>query len=425
MKFLSIILCFALHSLITSATSANSSHASSSESCKLRGKWRSRLTPSWFDPTQDCLGLSKILETVNRNHHFNFCAADPDVVLAYINSSLSSVQDGIRPKPCEVRQWYYGTYGGKMKKPFCQNATEINLQVYKSKKPDAARTEPYLTVFHGPRSSCARKFTSDLKSIGDPDLAGIGVLFSQVTGMALLCFFNLAAHAAIRFPIMFNFLKSVLKWTRQFYAIATLLSFSTATAALATFLQRHSKTKALHKDFGYSDFYVNLMLVLAPALSVTSVVVLVLMPPNVTNKGTGEDLKLWDKEKDKNTKLLMWTIWGVGVYGQQNPTRIVFGGAMNVRVSSFISKHGSTYISLVCILMTVLPVIGMAVLGILWVWYRTDDQRKDQSLSILRDTCRNVFLLFGIVQLTMAAYIRSQSIQQAQAATSEMQWGFV
>jgi hypothetical protein len=121
--------------------------------------------------------LSKILETVNRNHNhnFNFCAADPDVVLAYINSSLSSVADGIRPKPCEVRQWYYGTYGGKMKKPFCQNATEINLQVYKSKKPDAARTQPYLAVFHGARGSCAQKFTSDLKSIGDPDLAGPGV----------------------------------------------------------------------------------------------------------------------------------------------------------------------------------------------------------------------------------------------------------
>lgn len=175
MQLLSIILCFTIYCLITSATSANSSHASSTEPCKLRGKWRDNLTPSWFDPTQDCLGLSKILETVNHDHKFNFCAADPDIVLAYINSSLSSLTDANRPRPCEVRQWYYGTYGGKLKKPFCQNATDINLQVFKSKDPIPARTQPYLTVFHGPRSACARKLTSDLKSIGNPDLAGPGV----------------------------------------------------------------------------------------------------------------------------------------------------------------------------------------------------------------------------------------------------------
>ena len=175
MQLLSIISCFTIHTLITSATSANSSHALSTEPCKLRGNWRKSLTPSWFDPTQDCLGLSKILETVNHDHKFNFCAADPDVVLTYINSSLSKLPNANRPQPCEVRQWYYGTYGGRLKRPFCQNATEINLQVYKSKDPTPARTQPYLTVFHGARSSCAQKFTSDLKSIGDPDLAGPGV----------------------------------------------------------------------------------------------------------------------------------------------------------------------------------------------------------------------------------------------------------
>lgn len=455
-----MVLCFTIHFLVTSATSANSSHASSTESCKLRGKWRNSLTPSWFDPTQDCLGLSKILETVNHDHKFNFCAASPDVVLAYINSSLSKLADGNRPRPCEVRQWYYGTYGGKMKKPFCQNATEINLQVYQSKDPIPARTQPYLTVFHGARSSCAQKFTLDLKSIGDPDLAGPGVslnllrierhrvalltrcsqvLTSQVTGMTLLLLFHLAAHCATQFPTILNLLKS----TRHFYAIATLLSCSIATAALATFLQRHSNLKSLHNNFGYSDLYVNLMLVLAPALSVTPVVVLVLMPPKVPNQGSSEDLKLWDKEKGKNTKLrwarisgillylsctaIMWTIWGVGVYGQRNPTRVVFGGSMNVRVSSFIYKHASTYVLLVCILMTVLPVVGLAALAILWIWYsldRTGIKRKDRSLSILRDTCRNVFVLFGIVQLIMAAYIRWQSIHQAKGATSETEWGF-
>lgn len=175
MRPLRIILCCTIHTLITSATSTNSSHASPSEPCKLRTKWRNSLTPSLFDPTSDCLGLSKILETVNHDHTFNFCAADPGIVMAYINSSLSQLSASNRPRPCEVREWFYGTYGGKMKKPFCQNATLINVQGYKSKDNLLARTQPYLTVFHGARTSCARKFTSDLKSIGDPDLAGPGV----------------------------------------------------------------------------------------------------------------------------------------------------------------------------------------------------------------------------------------------------------
>lgn len=258
-------------------------------------------------------------------------------------------------------------------------------------------------------------------------------------GMVLLFFFHLAAHCATRFPTMLNLLKS----TRRFYAIASLLSCSIAIAALATFLQRLPKLKSLHNNFGYSDFYVNLMLVLASALSVIPVVVLVLMPPEVPNQGSSEDLKLWDEEKGKNTKLhlarisgtllylsciaVMWTIWGIGVCGQRNPTRVVFGGSMNVRVSSFIYEHASTYVLLVCISMTVLPVAGLAALAILWIWYsfyRTDDKRRDQSLSILRNTCRNTFVLFGIVQLIMAAYIRSQTIYQAKGATSETEWGF-
>lgn len=255
----------------------------------------------------------------------------------------------------------------------------------------------------------------------------------------MLLFFHLAAHCATKSPTILNVSKS----TRHFYGIAALLCCSIATAALATFLQRRARSKALHNDFGYSDFYVNLMLVLAPALSVIPVVVLVLMPPRVSQQGSSEELNLWDEVNGKNTKLyltrasaillylyctaIMWTIWGFGVNGQRNPTRVVFGGAMNVRVSSFIYNHASTYVLLVCILMTVLPLAGLAALAMPWMWhrfYRTDDKWKAQPLAILRGTCRNIFILFGIVQLIMAAYIRGQSIYQAKGATSETQWGF-
>lgn len=258
-------------------------------------------------------------------------------------------------------------------------------------------------------------------------------------GMVLVLLFHLAAHCATKFPRVIHLLKS----TRHFWAIATILSYSIVTAALVTFSQRRSKSKSLHTNFGYSDFYVNLMLVLAPSLSVIPVVVLVLMPPKIPNQGGSENPKLWDEEEGRNTKLYgariigtilyvfctaaMWTIWLAGIQGQHNPTRVVFGGGLNVRVSRFIYQNASTYALLVCILTTVLPVAGLAALAILLLWhrrYRTDTERKDQSLSILRDTCRNIFVLFGIVQLIMVAYIRWQSFHQAKGATSETEWGF-
>jgi hypothetical protein len=175
MLFSSIIICFTSYFLITVATRANSSHASSAEPCKLRNYWRKNLRPFSFDPTNDCRDLNKILVTVNQDRKLNFCAADPDVVLKYINSSLSGLPPRDRPRPCEVRQWYYGNYGGKLKKSFCQNATDIAVQVNTSHDSRPAQTQPYSAVFHGPRTLCNAKFKADLKSIGNPDVAGSGV----------------------------------------------------------------------------------------------------------------------------------------------------------------------------------------------------------------------------------------------------------
>jgi hypothetical protein len=181
MHISSIIICFTIHFLTTLATSSNSTHASSSGPCKLRSYWRKHLDVSVFTPIHDCRSLSKILETVNRDRHFNFCAADPDVVSTYIITSLSALKSHNRPQPCEVRAWYYGTYGGKLKTPFCQNATDIAVKVDTTKDSTAARAQPYNTVFHGPRTLCSLKFKADLQAIGDPDLAGPGVRLNLQT----------------------------------------------------------------------------------------------------------------------------------------------------------------------------------------------------------------------------------------------------
>jgi hypothetical protein len=161
MLFASILLCLTTHFRPTLATSPNSTHASPPGSCKLRSYWRNHLDPSSFIPTDD----------------FNFCAADPDVVSAYINTSLSPLSLNNRPRPCEVRAWYYGNYGGKLKVPFCQNATEIAVRVDRSHNSTWAGAQPYNTVIHRARASCSLKFKADLQAIGDPDLAGPGVRF--------------------------------------------------------------------------------------------------------------------------------------------------------------------------------------------------------------------------------------------------------
>jgi hypothetical protein len=257
--------------------------------------------------------------------------------------------------------------------------------------------------------------------------------------MVLLLFFHFAALWPTKFPRA----SSLLKTMQHFYVTVTVLSFSIATAALATFWHRRARSKLLHANFGYFDFYANLMLALAPPLSVMPAVVLVLMPPSVRNKTGGGKLKLWDQQKGKNAKLIsarvvvaalyvfciavMWTIWAVGVRNQHNPTRIVFGGGKNVRVSSFIYKHAGTYIVSVCVLMSALPAAALVALAMLSLWHgirKTAATRRARALSMLRDACRNVCFLFGVAQLVMVAYIRGQTVYQAAGTTAETDWGF-
>jgi hypothetical protein len=100
-----------------------------------------------------------------------------------------------------------------------------------------------------------------------------------------------------------------------------------------------------------------------------------------------------------------------------------------VRVSSFIYEHASSYILVVCILMSALPAAGLATLASATLLAlrgisKSDAKRRSRSLSFWRDRFRNVCLLVGTVQLVVFAYIRGQAIHQADGATSETDWGF-
>jgi len=177
MLSLLMTLCLMMPLLSVAAPGSNSSHAQPKETCKLRSYWITHVKSTEYNPTNDCRGLNEILQIVNRNDAFDFCKADPDTVMKYINSSLSVLKPQNQPRPCEVHQWYYGNYGGKFKQPFCQNATNIAVEVNRSHKKDAAQTQPYMNVIHRARGLCHEKLKIDLQSIGDPDIGGIGVRF--------------------------------------------------------------------------------------------------------------------------------------------------------------------------------------------------------------------------------------------------------
>lgn len=157
------------------AAQSNSSHSQSKDACKNRSSWIKHVKTTSFSPTNDCRGLNEILKVVNGDRKFDYCKAEPAILMKYINSSLPTLKPQVRPRPCEVLQWYYGNPGGKSKQSFCQNATKIAVEVNRSRKKDAAQTQPYYNVIHGARGLCHEKFKADLQSIGEPDVTGIGV----------------------------------------------------------------------------------------------------------------------------------------------------------------------------------------------------------------------------------------------------------
>jgi hypothetical protein len=260
-------------------------------------------------------------------------------------------------------------------------------------------------------------------------------------GMVFLSFFHLAALWPLKVP----FATSLLRTIECFYITATVLSFSIATAALVTFWDRRSTLKSDQADFGYANYYHNSMLALAPPLSVMPAVVLVLIPSKIRDKRSGEEMTLWNEGKSKHMTLsrarvgvmilyifcivVMWLIWAVGIRDKPNPTLVWFGGNKNVRVSSFIYEHASSYILVVCVLMSALPAAGLATFALATVLVlrrisKSDAKRRSRSLSFWRDRFRDVCLLVGTIQLVVFAYIREQAIHQANGATSETDWGF-
>jgi hypothetical protein len=257
-------------------------------------------------------------------------------------------------------------------------------------------------------------------------------MISQSIGMLLLLIFYLASlrkrpHSS---PPIFSS-----ETLRLFYVTTTLLAFSITTACFVTFWNRRAQADILYAKFGYMNFYAYSTLALASPLSIMPAVVLVTMSTQFWKKAEKDPQK--SKSRGENRKLhlaqttisilylfsvgAIWVIWSVGIKNRSNnPTSVVFGGYHVVRLSNFLFRNTGTYIFVLGILMTALPVAGLIPLAIILL----NPTRQKRFLEPFRAVCCAVYLAFGLAQFGMFVYIRSQAIYQVSGKGSEMDWGF-
>ncbi|CAJ2501301.1 Uu.00g041540.m01.CDS01 [Anthostomella pinea] len=395
-------------------------YETAASACRPRKAWKESLVTQSFDATRDCRDLNRILETVNQDKSFNFCAADTSVVIDYINKSLIMPKASNQPKPCEIQLWWFG--GPGVGEAFCRNATDIAVQVYKTRNFTFDKAQPYESVIQAPRAYCHEHLEAELASIGNPDIAD-QVLTSYGIELALLLLFVTMSYTNKRVLGSFGPLADSVRdafW--DFWGAATLLIFAVVAAALVTFRDYQSTSNTIQTDFGYTHFYeeVENLGYLADAAGALHLCV-----------------------------ATMWVIWYRGVRDQDNPVHIVFGGLGDFDVSSFLYRKSRAYTLATCILMTVLPVLGvlpalvgrfLSVLGVLsaligrflpvlGVLSALIDRLKvswalKYSERILGRTFRVLGLAMAAVQFFVICYIRAQASKDARGQNPEVGFTF-
>lgn len=147
--------------------------------CDLRTHWINRIFEGGFDALQGCGDLNFILQHVYEDKKHDYCSAERQHVLGYIREGLrANFNDGngTLPEDCAIERWWYEDNYRKGRVAFCKNATAIATAKGGAKKKKAlSRTQPFLNLIHGPRTTCHNKLRGELATIGNPDVAGWGV----------------------------------------------------------------------------------------------------------------------------------------------------------------------------------------------------------------------------------------------------------
>ncbi|KAK7994020.1 vacuolar transporter chaperone 1 [Apiospora arundinis] len=396
---------------------------SNTSACHYRSDWVKRLSSGYFHATEDCSDLNYILQAVNKNKKkMDFCSAKREHVFGYIREgllpTLGSKEDKKRqmPEDCEIERWWYEGKYPKSRQPFCKTASRIAATPKDNKnRTKLVRSEPYRSLIHGPRSQCSLKLRQDLETIGNPDVAGPGVMASYVIQLLLLVFFSfsvlyrdgsLASRRADR-----SFL--------VFYGTSMILALSVAIASAVTFAQKRAAPGSLRNDLRFPEIYEYRLLALAPAFA--------LLP--VLAAHTHHEARQRRRASSRRQILLprvltglvcilcvivIWVIWTVGGQGRESSVRFVFGGQFNVQINPFLYQRAGNYTQAIAILTTVLPVLGLA--SIMFS-HRPD---VDWPALMFRVIC----ILLALAEVVMLFYIRTLAIKDGQGKTSEVEVSF-
>ncbi|KAK6825555.1 hypothetical protein PG987_013049 [Apiospora arundinis] len=389
--------------------------------CHFKSDWVKQLLRGDFDATQNCEDLNFVLQAVNKDKSLDFCSADPRNVLGYIREGFRpNLETGRRiPEDCEIEQWWYSGHYPKSPVAFCRNATAIAVARDRGNKTHLTRAQPYYTVVHSPRAKCHNLLREDLATIGNPDVAGPGVMASYLIQLLLCALFCTFYHEGGPRRAEQSF--------AAFYTTTMIMAISIAIAAAVTFAEKRAAPSTVRSDLRVPNIYEYRLLALAPAFAVLPVMVahsLHLERHNTVLDNLGSRRRRLRKLMLSRVLTVLvcllcaavaWVIWVVGEQGRKSPVRFVFGGRFNVRVSDFLYEQAGEYTLAVACLTTVLPCLGVVSLCVKHKWVRLR-----QAGLLFRVAC----ILLALVEWVMLMYIRTKAIEDGQGHTSETEIGF-
>ncbi|KAK8116965.1 uncharacterized protein PG998_005246 [Apiospora kogelbergensis] len=390
--------------------------------CHYRSHWVKWISSGYFDGKQNCGDLNYILQVVNKDKKkMDFCLAERQHVFGYIREGLrpslgSGENKGKMPEDCEIDRWWYEGKYPKTREAFCKTATRIARANGKKNRTAAAQAQPYKNLIHGPRSQCHNKFREELATIGNPDVAGPGVMASYIIQLLLLVIYCSSAFCPDGSLIRRRAERSF----TAFYGTSMVLALSIAIASVVTFEnKRFDTTESIHSDFALPEIYEYRLLTLAPAFAILPVLV-----AHTLHEARQRD-NVFRRRQALLPRILtalvcllcvavIWVIWGIGKQGNQSPVRFVFGGGFNVQVDDFLYQRAGKYTLAIAILTTALPFFSMISI---WV--------SQQPVSLWPElTFCVICILLALAEVVMLFCIRGMAIKDGQGHSSEIEVGF-
>ncbi|KAK8094115.1 hypothetical protein PG997_000800 [Apiospora hydei] len=377
--------------------------------CRHSYNWVNWISDGHFDASKDCGDLHFILQAANKKKKkVDFCSAKREHVFGYIRESIDSgIKAGEMPEDCAIEWWWYEGHYPKSPRPFAREQRD------RKNKTALSLTQPYHYLIHGPRSQCSRKLREELATIGNPDVAGPGVMASYLVQLLLLAFFSFSTfyRDRIRQRADQSFL--------FFYGTSMILALSIAIASAVTFAEKRTATGSFRSDLHFPEVYEYRLLTLAPAFALLPVLAAHTLH-EARQRGIVFSRRhiLLPRALAALVCLLCvvvtWVVWVVGEQGRQSPVQFVFGGGFDIHINDFLYQRAGNYTLAIAILTTILPILGIASMAF--------SHRLHLSWPALG--FRVVCILLALAEVTMLFCIRTMAIKDGKGHTSEIEVGF-